>query len=170
MDWGLRESFILDVKRKRAVLYGNADSGYGYGYGEVRFSASTLPDIGRAVVAVVERGVGFNRVVRVHSAAVSQAQLMRCVGGSEVKWETQYKDTEAVREDSFNVLGRLDSGDDVDKEDVENAVLGLCAVGTWGAGYGGRFERTDNEALGIEVLSEEAVREVVEGVVKDICV
>lgn len=159
LDWGLRAGFILDVARRRAVLYGNGNGETGEdgrAYGDVAFSATTLEDISRAVVAVVERGErGFDRVVKVHSAVVTQGQLMKYAGG---EWEVKKRDTEEVMQDSLKVLGKMDGG-----EEVDNAILNLCAVGTWGAGYGGHFTSTDNESLGIDVLSEEEVRSVVEG-------
>lgn len=173
LDWGLREGFILDVRGRKGILYGNggdgSGNGNGGGSGEVPFSATTLEDVGKAVVAVVERGVGFNRVVRVHSAVVTQGQLLGyargCCGEEEGEWEVEVKNTDSIRESSLEVLGR----EGVEKEEVDTAILGLCAVGTWGAGYGGHFTCTDNEILGIDVLSEDGVRGVVRGVVREVC-
>ncbi|KAL4811351.1 hypothetical protein BDV18DRAFT_155956 [Aspergillus unguis] len=150
LDWCLEQGLILDLKAHKATLYDG---------GEVRFSATLLQDIVRAVVGVIEnQSMTRNRVVYVHSAAVTQRQLMgyaREKDGEE--WDVVEKSTEEVRRESYDLLNK--GG----KDDVDAAMLGFSIVGCFDPRYGCDFSgHLDNELLGVKVLSEDELRGVVE--------
>ncbi|KAL4933779.1 aromatic alcohol reductase [Aspergillus undulatus] len=152
LDWCLEAGIILDVKRRAATLYNG---------GDVRFSATLLRDVARAVLGVIEKrcleGIR-NRIVYVHSKAVSQDQLIRyAMEKDKREWDVVVKSTEEVRKESLDELSKGD------KADVDGAMLGFCIVGSWDPEYGCDFSgRLDNGLLGVKELSEGDLRRVME--------
>ena len=134
LDWVLRDTdMMLDVKGRSATLYNG---------GDVRFSATLLGDVGRAVVGVIEkREETANRVVYVNSAVVTQKQLLECAkekyGG---EWVAVVKGTKEMLEEIKEALG---------KGDFEFAYGMMAVVGCSDAEYGCDYSgHTDNELLG----------------------
>ncbi|RDW83602.1 aromatic alcohol reductase [Aspergillus mulundensis] len=149
LDWCLEAGIILDLKQHSATLYNG---------GNVPFSATLLRDVAKAVVGVIEhRDRTANRIVYVHSARITQNQLIRyAIDNDAVKWVVNVKATEEVRWESLAELERP-SGD------VEAAMLGFCIVGSWDPEYGCDFSsHLDNNLLEVEQLSEPQLRDVVE--------
>ncbi|KAL4915236.1 hypothetical protein BDW62DRAFT_219450 [Aspergillus aurantiobrunneus] len=149
LDWCLEAGIILDVKNRAATLYNG---------GDVPFSATLLKDIARAVVGVIERqDETRNRVVYVHSAVVTQNQLIKYAKEKDGRsWDVVGKETEEVRRESLAELSK--------EADVDAAMLGFSIVGCLDTEYGCDFSgRLDNELLGVRVLSEDEVRGVVQG-------
>lgn len=149
LDWVLQATdILLDVKERRATLYNG---------GEVPFSAALLRDIAQAVVAIIaKQAEAANRVVYIHSAVVTQKQLLRYAeekdGG---EWATSVKGTgellreirEALEKRDFDAVFRV------------TPIVG-CSDPEYGCNYSGH---TDNELLGIREMSEGELRELVEG-------
>ncbi|KAF1943463.1 oxidoreductase CipA-like protein [Clathrospora elynae] len=151
LDWGLGVGFIVNPRQHTATLYNG---------GDVRFSATTMEGVVKAVLGVVGmmRAETANRVVRVHSAVVTQNMLIRLAKDRDGKeWTTSVKSTELVKQESYQELEK-GAGADFDA-----AMLGFCTVAMFDAEYGCDFSgRLDNELLGIEELDEGAVRKLVE--------
>jgi uncharacterized protein YbjT (DUF2867 family) len=150
LDWGLEFAFIVDPRKHAATLYNG---------GDVPFSATNLADVVRAVIGIVENPPETaNRVVYVHSARVTQNQLIRYAREKDgVEWDVSVKDTQTIKRVS---LEELEKGDEAD---VDAAMLGLCVVAMFDVEYGCDFTgRLDNEVLGVRELSERQVRDVVE--------
>ncbi len=150
LDWCLREGIILDVPRRAATLYNG---------GDVPFSATALADVARAVLGVIaHQAETANRVVYVHSALVTQNQLIRYAKEKDGReWHTVFKDTEELRRESLAELAKGDEGD------IDAAMLGFCICGSWKTEYGCDFsDHLDNELLGVKVWSEAEVRALVE--------
>ncbi|KAH7077928.1 oxidoreductase CipA-like protein [Paraphoma chrysanthemicola] len=148
LDWGIEMGFIVDAKKHTATLYNG---------GDVPFSATTLTDIAKAVVGVVSNlSATADRVVYVHSACVTQNQLIQYVKDKDGKaWDVEVKSTETVKQESFVEL---------EKGDVDAAMLGFSVVGMFDEKCGCNFEgKLDNGILGVKVLSTDEVRKVVEG-------
>jgi hypothetical protein len=151
LDWCLEQRIILDINGRSATLYNG---------GDVRFSVALLKDVARAVLGVVENLDSEeirNRVVYVHSAVVSQRQLIGYVqetdAGGGREWRTVVKSTEEVRRESLGELEKREAAD------VEGAMLGFCIVGSWDPEYGCDFSgRVDNELLGVKEMSEEELK------------
>lgn len=151
LDWVLQTTDILmDVKAHRMTLYNG---------GDVRCSATLLGDVAKAVVGVVEkREETRNRVVYVHSAVVTQRQLMGYVKERDgVEWDTRVKGTGVL-------LGEIE--DAVGRRDDDAATLGACIVGCSDGEYGCDYTgREDNELLGLKNMSEEELRALVQGLI-----
>ncbi|KAL4965261.1 aromatic alcohol reductase [Aspergillus stella-maris] len=151
LDWCLDAGIILDFGSQSAILYNG---------GDVRFSATLLSDVARAVVGVVEcLDETRNRVVYVQSAAVTQNQLLGYVKERDGKdWNVTVKGTEEVRKESLDEMAKGEQAD------IDGAMLGFCIVGSWDPEYGCDFSgHLDNELLGMRELTEAELRGVVGG-------
>lgn len=151
LDWCLKEGIILDLKGHSATLYNG---------GSVPFSTTLLDDVAKAVIGVIEhREETANCVVYVHSAAVTQNQLLQYSMQKDGReWKTIVKDTEELRQECLALLARGDG------RDVEEAMLGFCIVGSFCREYGCDFsDRVDNEVLGVRERSDAELRAIVEG-------
>lgn len=148
LDWILQETdYVLDVKGRSATLFNG---------GDVKFSSTLLKDIAQAVVGVIEkREETKNRVVYVHSAVVTQKQLIGYVKEKDGKeWKTKVLGTkellaelsEAAVKGDFDAIGRL------------TPVIGTSDP-EYGCDYTG-YE--DNKLLGIEEMSESDLRKLME--------
>lgn len=154
LDWTIEQGILVDVKKHSAMLYNG---------GDVVFSATTLADIARAVVGVVENQKETrDRLVYVHSASVTQNQLIGYVKEKDGKeWTVVEKGTEEVREESLRLYEEGGGG-----LDVEDAVLGFCVVALFDGKYGGDFGgRVANDIVGIKEMDEGEVRKLVESFV-----
>jgi uncharacterized protein YbjT (DUF2867 family) len=150
LDWALNEGLTLDLVGHTATLCNG---------GDVPFSATTIADIARAVLGVVEhQDETKNRLIFVQSARVTQNQLIRYVKEKDGKeWDTMVKSSEEVKRELYQ---ELEKGDDADEVVVLSKQV---FVAMFTPGYGGDFsDRLDNAIVGVKGLSEEGVREVVE--------
>jgi hypothetical protein len=138
------------MKKQKARLYNG---------GDVWFSATLLDDVAKAVLGVVgKQEETKNRVVYVHSALVTQNQLIQYAKDKDGKeWDTMVEETETVTNESYAELEKGEQGD------VERALLGFCIVAMFDEGYGCGFSgKLDNEVVGVKGLSDCEVRKVVE--------
>lgn len=125
--------------------------------GEAKFSATLLSDIGKAVVAVLRDPASYrNRNVHIHSAVLSQNQLLRyareLAPGRD--FLTVDADTAAMERAARK---RLEAGEG------GREVMGMMMPRpTFGLGKG-LFGRVESEGLGVEILGEEGVRALVRG-------
>lgn len=150
LDWTLQMGIIADVKNRRATLFNG---------GDVAFSATTLSDIAKAVVGVVEhQDETANRLIFVQSARMTQNQLIQYAKDKDgEEWTTTIKSTEEVRKEVFEELGKSDGSD------METALVGQCYVAMFTTEYGCDFAgRLDNDIVGVKTLSEEEIRGIVE--------
>jgi uncharacterized protein YbjT (DUF2867 family) len=150
LDWALNEGLTLDLVGHTATLCNG---------GDVPFSATTIADIVRAVLGVVEhQDETKNRLIFVQSARVTQNQLIRYVKEKDGKeWDNMVKSSEEVKRELYQ---ELEKGDDADEVVVLSKQV---FVAMFTPGYGGDFsDRLDNAIVGVKGLSEEGVREVVE--------
>ncbi|KAK6949578.1 hypothetical protein Daesc_009661 [Daldinia eschscholtzii] len=150
LDWCLEEKIILDIPQHTAVLYNG---------GDVKFSATLLTDIAKAVLGVIaHQDETANRVVHIHSALVTQNQLIQYVKDKDGKeWNTTFKDTEELRQESLAAYA------EGSKEGIDAAALGFSLVGMFTPDYGCDFSsHLDNELLGIKELSQSKLRKLVE--------
>jgi hypothetical protein len=125
--------------------------------GEVKWSASSLGQIAKATVRILQRPeTTANRMIYVQSFLVSQNQVTaafeKATGGS--KWKVIRRDSGKYREEE---KAKADAGD---KESVENLVWLLGAIDADWTGKGKDFAM---EELGLE---EEDLDEVVKATVK----
>jgi hypothetical protein len=141
-DWGL----------KMGVLPGKEM----YDGGERKFSATRLETIGKAVVGVLQHPAETkNRDVYVHEAVVTQKQLAAISGK---KWDAASVSTEVAEREAYAELGK-------EQPNVGAAMFGFLKRAIWGEGYGGEFTKVDNELLGIRMMSEKEIAELVKAYV-----
>lgn len=148
LDWGLKEGFIIDVSKHTATLYNG---------GDILFSATILADVAKAILGIIKKqDETANRLLYIHSALVTQKQLIRYAKDKDDKeWSVKIKDTKEIMEESF---GELDKGNE------QVAMDGFCAVAMWDTSYGGEFSsHLDNELLDLQMLDESGVRAILEG-------
>ncbi|KAH6655921.1 oxidoreductase CipA-like protein [Truncatella angustata] len=152
LDWGLKMGLILNVAEHTATLYNG---------GNVPFSATNLADVARAVLGVIShREQTANRIVYVHSARVTQNQLIRYAREKDGKpWNTTIKDTGEVQRESMAELAKgLEA-------DVDAAMLGFCFCGSFNSEYGCDFsEHLDNELLDIKELHDTELKAMIQNV------
>lgn len=143
---------MLDVKGKKGKLYDGGDA---------LFSTSTLATIGKAVVGTLKKPEQTkNRVVYVKDADVTQNKLIAITDKYNVEgeWQLEQVNTDTLVKDSFEKLGKGDFG--------QGTWVGFLIKSIYGKGYGGVFQKPDNELLGIPLLTEQEVEETVAKVIK----
>ncbi|KAI1075199.1 NAD(P)-binding protein [Whalleya microplaca] len=151
-DWGLKVPFILNSKERSIRLYDG---------GNRTFSTTTLASIGKAVVGVLKHpDETKNRAVHINDAAVTLRKLLTIA--EEVTGASWQADVKSVDND---LLGPAWAELKKEKPDPNNFVLNFIMASIWGEGYGGHFEKTDNELLGINVMTDAEIRELVERVI-----
>jgi nucleoside-diphosphate-sugar epimerase len=154
LDWGLEMGIIVDPVKHTATLYNG---------GDIPFSATTLTDVAKAVLGVINnQNETENRLVYVHSALVTQNQLIRYIQNKDGKeWDIVVMDTEAVKRNSFKELEKGSVAD------VDAAMLGLCFTAMFDLEYGCDFtSKLSNEVLGLKELHEAEVMKVVESYIR----
>lgn len=153
-DWGLQVGFLVNLKDKKVELYDGGDR---------PFSTTRLATIGKAVVGILQHPEQTqNRAVYVHDAVVTQNQIIAIAEkklGGGAKFETTAVKTADLERSSYEELGKPSPNFGV-------AMVNFVKRAIWGEGYGGEFEKVDNELLGIEPMSEKAVEELVDGLVE----
>ena len=149
LDWGIEKDFWLNWKEGKPRLFDG---------GEKRFSATTLPSVAQAVVGVLTHPAETaNRFVYVKDIDVSQKQLLaivKKVAGPGKTWEEPvFVDTAELEKSSYESLAKGQVTPAVMYNFLFRAVLGPEE-------YGGRFEKTDNELLGIKGMTEAEVEAI----------
>lgn len=144
-DWGLKVGFLLSKDF--------------YDGGDRPFSVTTLSTIGMAVVGVLKHPEETkDRGVFVHDAVVTQRQLARVadkVTGRK-DWESSAESvsTETLEKKAYAELGK-------EKPDFRTAMVSFIVRAMYAEGYGGKFERVDNEMLGLGLIGDKEIEELV---------
>ncbi|PVH75683.1 NAD(P)-binding protein [Cadophora sp. DSE1049] len=146
LDYLLNIGVLVNVKSRSITLFDD---------GEKRFSTTTMGTAAKAIVAVLKHPEKFaNREVRVHDVVTSQNQLLRLA-------------KEIVPDEEWSVTG-MDTGDcegrarEAFKADPDSR-MGIQmekVVGVFGRDHGSDFGEADNVELGIQVMTEEQLKEV----------
>jgi uncharacterized protein YbjT (DUF2867 family) len=148
-DWGLGNGLLkFDVRGRKAYLLDG---------GNIKFSASTLPFIGSAVVKVLEKPQETeNKLLYIHSLHVTQEEVLAALEkATGDKFERIEENSE---EELKKCRPKMLDGDHDAREEVV-AIWGVVAA-DWK-----KREAFANELLG---LKEEDLDEVVQRVVKDL--
>ncbi|KAI8964568.1 NAD(P)-binding protein [Daldinia sp. FL1419] len=156
LDWCLKEKILLNIPEHTATLYNG---------GDIKSSATLLSDIAKVVLGVIaHQDETANRMVYVHSALITQNQLIQYVKDRDGKgWDTVVKDTEELRQECLVGLAAKDP-----EGGIETETLGLCLCGQFTPEYGCNFsDHLDNELLGIKELGEDELRKLVESFLEE---
>jgi hypothetical protein len=151
LDWGIQKGF-MSVKNKRISLYNGGDG---------VFSTTTLLTIGKAVCgALAHLEETENRVVRVQDTVTTQNKLLemakKAVGRDE--WSVDAVSADVILEKAWAEFRQ-------GKSDLQT-MYSFVKAAVWGEGYGGHFERADNELLRIKEMTDVEVQAVVERAAK----
>ncbi|KAK6212154.1 oxidoreductase [Colletotrichum tabaci] len=150
LDWGLSSGMLVDIKDKRAVLRDG---------GNVLFSTSRLSTVGQAVVGVLSHpSETANRAVYVKDIDATQNQIISVAKELDPSgsWTIQESQTAIEEQEALAGLksGHVDIG----------VISKLLFRAIFGVGYGGKFDKVDNELLGVEGLDANGLRDVVRSV------
>jgi len=148
-DWGLGNGLLkFDVRGRKAYLLDG---------GNIKFSASTLPFIGSAVVKILEKPQETeNKLMYIHSLHVTQEEVLAAL--EKATGDRFERIEENSEEELKKCRPKMLDGDHDAREEVV-AIWGVVAA-DWK-----KREAFANELLGLE---EEDLDEVVQRVVKDL--
>ncbi|KAI1771485.1 NAD(P)-binding protein [Hypoxylon cercidicola] len=149
LDWGIAVNFLLNVK-DRAIEYLDG--------GNNPFSTTTLESVGKAVVGVLKNPEQTkNRPVYVQDVVLTQRQLADLV--KKVVGVDGWKETVTSTEETLQQIW------DELKKDQPNffpVVMGTLKTAIWGGdAYNSRFQKLDNELLGLKGLSPAELEAVI---------
>jgi hypothetical protein len=152
LDFGLDHGFLgVDLKNRK---YTYLDGGVS------KFSTSTMATVGNAVIGVLSKPEETkNRAVYVQDRAFSIKELYgltkKAVGGEN--WTEVDGGETAVREkESYEKLAKGEKNMGVFVNFLMNAIFR--------EGYGGHFQKLDNELLGIKELKDGEVVEIIKDI------
>lgn len=139
---------ILDFANHKATLFDKGDN---------RFSATSLPNVGKAIVGILKNFEATkNRIVRVSEVILTQNKLLRIAKElrPDIKWEISEVQSAAILKEGL---------DEFNAGKFTMPVLMKQLKGTVGAGdtYGAAYDETDNDLLGIKELTEEDLKKLV---------
>jgi hypothetical protein len=150
LDWGIEKDFLLGfagLKSRRATIFDG---------GDIPFSTTSLPTVGKSVVGVLNHlDKTKNRAVYVHDIVLTQNQLLRMAQELTPgeNWTVVPASTAELAQKSYGALAR------------EGMTLGTAVdfmiVSVWGEGMSREFEKVDNNALGIQSISEDDVKALI---------
>ncbi|KAI9790636.1 MAG: hypothetical protein M1816_004969 [Peltula sp. TS41687] len=149
-DWALGVGFIINTKERKVELYDG---------GENQFSATTVAGVGKAIVGVLTHYEETkNRAVAIQEALVSQKQLLKIAqkitNTTDDQWEIKVTETAPLEEAAYEEL----------KKESPNALLwiyNLIKRAVFAEGYGGRFDKVDNELLGLKEFTDDDLEALV---------
>ncbi|KAA8642910.1 hypothetical protein EYZ11_009049 [Aspergillus tanneri] len=145
LDYGLQTGFILNLAGPVADLYDGGDR---------KFSTTTLPGIGKAVVGIIRNPEATkNSAVFVSEADVSQNQMLE-ISGKRV--ETRVVRTADLEKEAYAELKKPNPRPAVFAVNFIRLIL-------FGEGFGSLIEsdRLSNELLGLRYLTEGELRDMV---------
>ncbi|KAI0485513.1 hypothetical protein F4859DRAFT_471485 [Xylaria cf. heliscus] len=147
-DWCLKVGLILNIKEKSLSLY----------EGGVRpFSSTTLEGVGKAVAGVLKKPEETkNRAVYVSDAAPSLKQL-KAIAEKITGTTWQAKDVSVENDILPSAFAELKK----ENPDHNKFVFPMLIAAIWGEGYGGHFQKLDNELLGVRQLTEAEIEAIV---------
>jgi uncharacterized protein YbjT (DUF2867 family) len=150
LDWGLVRQYHFAFSSETPPFYDGGDR---------PFSTTTLYTVGRAVAGVLGHlEETKNRVVYVHDMIVTQRQIMGIAQkiAPEKKWNpvtVNITDLVAKSRESY-AKGVFDL----------NSSIGFLCQAVYGEGYGGEFQKVENELFGIPLKTEADLEELVRNV------
>ncbi|TVY46153.1 Isoflavone reductase-like protein [Lachnellula occidentalis] len=149
LDWGLKVGFILNSASHSATLYNG---------GDVPFSTTTLADVAKAILGVIDnREQTANRILYIQSAVTTQDTLIQYakdIDGRE--WNTVRRNTEEIRQEALAELAKGMEGN------IQAAMDGFCVCASFDTEYGCDFSsHLDNDLLGVRMMGEDELRALV---------
>ena len=152
LDWGMAMGFVLNLKDKSVNLYDGGDR---------VFSTTSLPTIGKAVTGVLKQlEQTKNRAVYVHDTATTLKELAarakKATGGAE-GWTENVVSLDELVEQAWAEFKKDEPNPEV--------YMNWLKASVWGEGFGGHYEKPDNDLLGIREKSDAEIQALVESLV-----
>nr|POE63251.1 eugenol synthase 1 [Quercus suber] len=154
LDLGLEVGFLgLDLQKKQLTF---TDGGI------TPFSTTTRETVAKAVTEVLMNAEATsNQAVYVEDVALTLRDLLRLakqVLGEEGWTETDMGTTETIEKATYEKLAQGEGGMSV--------FLGFLTIAIFGQGYGGHFQKLDNDLLDISTKKEHDIVELIRQIVK----
>ncbi|KAK4940289.1 hypothetical protein LTR10_019609 [Elasticomyces elasticus] len=150
LDWCLDRAFLsIDLKKHSATIFNGGDR---------KFSVTTLANVAKAVVGIFAHvELTKNRIIHVHDAVLTQHGIIALAKRRDPSdWTLQHS---SIEETKANALATFARGD---PDELWGAISGMILTAVYGEGYGAEFTgRTQNEILGVPLLTEEELEEVI---------
>ncbi|KAB8273797.1 hypothetical protein BDV30DRAFT_226393 [Aspergillus minisclerotigenes] len=140
LDSVLNSPTLLDFQNHTVTMLDEGDN---------RISSTSLPVVGRAIVAILQNfDATENRVMRVSEAILTQNQLIGFAKElrPDIKWRTSKERTSVLLQESLEQFG----AGDFSMPAFIKLIKGTALAGDT---YGSAFDVTDNELLGIKELA-----------------
>lgn len=145
-DWGLKYKFLLDVPDRKATLYNGGDR---------PFSTTTLATVGKGVVGVLRNlDATKNRAVYIHDTVITQNKMIAIAEAADgKKWTTTEQNVDEVVKEAYDELKKPNPN-------YMSAMIGFLmeAIFQNPADF---TDKLDNELLGLPVMNEQQVENVV---------
>ncbi len=153
LDWGIMVGFLMNLKEKSITLFDGGDR---------VFSTTSLPNLARAVASVLTHlEQTKNRAVYVQDTATTMNKLAamgkKAVGADG--WKENIVSVDELVEQGWAELKK-------DKPNPAVFAVKFIVASICGEGYGTRFEKLDNELLGLEQMSDAEVQNLVNSLAK----
>lgn len=142
LDWGLERGFVFDWHNNSPKIFDGGDR---------PFSLTTLASVALAVVGVLNHPAETkNRAVFIHDIITTQNKMLEIAQKHTPgeKWEPVHVKISDVQKVSYDGLAKGDYS--------MNTMAGFLFVSIFGEGYGGLFDKVDNELLGVPGNKTEA--------------
>ncbi|KAE8319548.1 hypothetical protein BDV41DRAFT_560220 [Aspergillus transmontanensis] len=148
LDSVLNTPTLLDFQNHTVTMLDEGDN---------RISSTSLPVVGRAIVAILQNfDATANRVIRVSEAILTQNQLLGFAEElrPDIQWKTSKERTSVLLQEG---LEQFNAGD------FSMSAFMKLMKGTALAGdtYGGAFDVTDNKLLGIKELAPADLKKLI---------
>lgn len=152
LDWGLERNFLLNLAETKATLIDGGSS---------EFSTTTLPSVADALVGVVSHPEETkNRTVYIHDTVTTQKKLLALA--QKVAPEKSWESVEVKLDDlTAKADERLAKG----LYDLETFTPYLFRA-IFDPKSKAKFEKTDNELLGVKGVTEEDIIELLKPLLK----
>ncbi|CAM1500479.1 Fc.00g096410.m01.CDS01 [Cosmosporella sp. VM-42] len=152
LDWGLEKNFLINLASPNPILVDGGDN---------EFSTTTLPSVADALVGILNHPEETkNRVVYIHDTITTQKKLLALAQkvAPEKKWEpVQVKlDDLTAKADERLAKGLID---------LETFTPYLFRA-IWDPKSKGKFDKTDNELLGVKGVTDEDIIEILKPLLK----
>ncbi|GIK04519.1 hypothetical protein Aspvir_008602 [Aspergillus viridinutans] len=145
LDWGLTVEFLLSWRAPEVELYDG---------GERKFSATTLAGVAKGIVGIINNlEATRDRTVYIRETDVSQKDLLKLSGK---QLPTKSISTAELEKEAYAELAKSNPNPGV-------FVFNFIRRAIFGEGCGSLFpvERLSNDLLGVKVLTEEELQEIV---------
>ncbi|KAI0023998.1 NAD(P)-binding protein [Xylariomycetidae sp. FL0641] len=155
LDLALKNSFLLNVKDKKAVIYDG---------GNKRASMTRVTTVAKAIAAVLQKPEGTkNRDVYVQEVALTQRELLELAKKATGPdgWEVTESSVAQLLEEGYAERQKPEQ-----EQNIFVSLFNFVKVAIFGEAYDMHFKNLDNELLGIEQMTEEDVQDLIKAIVK----